>query len=386
METPQINTRSITLKKQRKQFKNFEKQKNLFPIYDMIVFSHLRWGFVYQRPQHLIKRLSKKYRILFIEEPIFPKTGDKQGYQLKEVTPRLSVLTPKVQTMAEIADLLVKLNINKVEVIWFYSPAFVGLLEHVSAETIIYDCMDELSMFKGASSALRFQEKDLIEMADLIFTGGISLYEEKSKHSSSVYCFPSSVELNHFKQARNEISIPEDIRFRQIKRPVIGYVGVIDERIDMQLLQNTADLSPQYDFVMIGPIVKIEKEDLAEGNNIHYLGMKPYALLPNYLSFFDVAMMPFAMNSATRFISPTKTLEYMAAGKPIVSTPIKDVVRQYKYCIDIIATPEDFKRSIEKKLDNDGLNYPVLYESILKHTSWDSTAAEMLKLIKELAQ
>lgn len=385
METSPTTTRSTLLKKQKKQRKVFEKSKNAKPAYEMIVFSHLRWGFVYQRPQHLIKRMSRKYRTLFIEEPIPPEEEAGKGFEIKEVSSHLSVLTPRVQSIAEIADLLLKLPVHRIELVWFYSPAFVDLLEYISADKIVYDCMDELSMFKGASQALRFQEKKLIGAADLIFTGGVSLYEEKSKWSSSAYCFPSSVERNHFKQARNEIPIPKDIQFREKKRPIIGYVGVIDERVDMQLLQKTAEVLPQYDFVMIGPVVKIEKRDLAKADNIHYLGMKPYALLPNYLKYFDVAMMPFALNSATRFISPTKTLEYMAAGKPIISTPIKDVVSHYKYCIDIIATPQDFKRAIEKNLENDGQHYPFLYESILENTSWDSTAAEMLKLIKELA-
>lgn len=349
--------------------------------YDMIVFSHLRWDFVYQRPQHLISRISQTYKTLFIEEPVFPDSFDKSGFDLEIISPKLSVLKPRVNSIFEIRKILQRLNIEEIKLAWFYSPAFMEILHCLSAEKIIYDCMDELSLFKGAPTILKEQEQELLKTADLILTGGVSLYEEKSKFSDVVHCFPSSVDYQHFNKAKQNLSIPEDIK--SIKKPVIGYIGVIDERIDMNLLKQSAALMPDKSFVMIGPLAKIEEKDLAKADNIHYLGMKSYGELPNYLKAFDVAMMPFSMNDATRFISPTKTLEYMAAGKPIISTPIKDVVRSYQDCVHIIQSPEDFKQAVEQALVAD--DFSDQYQKILKQTSWDHTAKEMLKLIKTLA-
>src|SRR5690625_572618 len=349
--------------------------------YDMIVFSHLRWDFVYQRPQHLISRISQTYKTLFIEEPVFPDSFDKSGFDLEIISPILGVLKPSVNSIFEIRKILQRFNIEEIKLAWFYSPAFMEILHCLSAEKIIYDCMDELSLFKGAPTILKEQEQELLKTADLILTGGVSLYEEKSKFSDVVHCFPSSVDYQHFNKAKQNLSIPEDIK--SIKKPIIGYIGVIDERIDMNLLKQSAALMPDKSFVMIGPLAKIEEKDLAKADNIHYLGMKSYGELPNYLKAFDVAMMPFSMNDATRFISPTKTLEYMAAGKPIISTPIKDVVRSYQDCVHIIQSPEDFKQAVEQALVAD--DFSDQYQKILKQTSWDHTAKEMLKLIKTLA-
>lgn len=350
--------------------------------YDMIVFSHLRWDFVYQRPQHLISRISKEYKTLFIEEPLpdQPDMYDDDGFDLEIINPNLSVLKPRVNSIGRIQHILRRLNIDKIKLAWFYSPAFMEVLNGISAEHVIYDCMDELSLFKGAPSILREQEEELLQLADLVMTGGISLYEEKSRLSPYVHCFPSSVDFSHFKKVKNDLEIPTDIL--TISKPIVGYIGVIDERIDMELLMKTARLLPDVNFVMIGPLAKILEEDLAKADNIHYLGMKPYESLPNYLKAFDVAMMPFSLNDATKFISPTKTLEYMAADLPIVSTGIKDVIRQYKNCVDIVDSPESFKQSIEKNLQQKEHPHHEQYQQILDHTSWDHTASEMLSLIK----
>ncbi len=348
--------------------------------YDIVVFSHLRWDFVYQRPQHLISRIAEHYKILFIEEPIPSEKGDESGLDLKIISPNLSVLKPKVSSILQIPKLLKRLGIENIETAWFYSPSFMEILHCIPAQHVVYDCMDELSLFKGAPLIIKEQEEELIKIADLIMTGGISLYEEKSKYSPYVYCFPSSVDYQHFSKSKKDLVIPEDIN--SIENPIVGYVGVIDERIDMDLLQKTAQLLPDFNFVMIGPRVKIEKKDLAQAKNIHYLGMKSYDVLPNYLKAFDIAMMPFSLNDATRFISPTKTLEYMAAGLPIISTPIKDVVRQYENHVKIISSPQDFKKEIERffSFKKDDFNHH--YKEILEKTSWDNTASEMLKLLK----
>lgn len=347
--------------------------------YDMIVFCHLRWNFVYQRPQHIISRLSQYFNIIVVEEPI-PVDGN-GNYELEIISDNLTILRPKVERIADIKIVLQELNLQTIDLAWFYSAAFVELIPYMKINTMIYDCMDELSQFKGASQQLRAQEEFLIKEADLIFTGGKSLYEAKAIFSSNVHCFPSSVDVAHFKKRYDNIKIPLDIEF--IPKPIIGYIGVIDERINLSLIHETARALPNISFVMIGPLAKIDDRDLPREHNIYYLGMKSYDDLPNYLKTIDISMMPFAINEATEFISPTKTLEYMAAGKPIISTPIKDVTRDYAHVIDIVNDSTEFSAAITKILSRYKKLDKSKYQEILTQTSWDATAQKMLHLIRE---
>lgn len=348
--------------------------------YDLMVFSHLRWNFVYQRPQHLISRISRHYKILFIEEPIADEIED--GYELNIIHKNLHVFKPRVKDMEAIPSVLLAfLQSTQVEYAWFYSPSFSSLLAYIDVNFIIYDCMDELSLFKGAPAELIEQEKFLISEADIVFTGGKSLYESKSQRHPNTFCFPSSVEREHFEKARYHLSLPENLK--HIPSPIVGYCGVIDERIDMDLLQNTALLLPGVSFVMIGPLAKIDDSELARAPNIFYLGMKSYESLPQYLAAFNIAMMPFALNDSTKYISPTKTLEYMAAGKPIISTAIKDVERDYSHCIPIISTAEEFAAAIKELLNTNNQEYQQDYNKILDRTSWDNTANSMIQILKE---
>lgn len=354
--------------------------------YNMVVFCHLRWGFVYQRPQHLISRLSKHYKILFVEEPIpFENDEEENEYLMEIVNNNLHILKPKVHSIEGIKNVLNPLLKNSsLEIGWLYSASFSPLLTEFKFDTVVYDCMDELSLFKGAPKELITQEKFLLSEAHVVFTGGKSLFESKNKAHKNAHCFPSSVDRKHFEQAKEEILIPEDIK--NIRKPVIGYFGVIDERIDLELLQKTAQLQPDMAFVMIGPLAKIGEEDLPREKNIYYLGMKSYRQLPNYLKAFDIAMMPFALNEATKFISPTKTLEYMAAGKPIVSTAIKDVQRDYSHCISIIDTAENFSQTLEELWKVHQPDVSKDYNDILEKTSWDATAGKMLNQINSLVK
>jgi len=346
--------------------------------YDMVVFCHLRWDFVYQRPQHIISRLAKSMKILLIEEPWHrPEVPDSK---LTEVTANLHVLQPNVRHIEEIEQILPKYTGKSIETGWFYSASFLPLLDYFTFDTVVYDCMDELSLFKGAPQKLVEQERSLMQTAGIVFTGGKSLYESKVKHHDNVYCFPSSVDRQHFAGALNGIALPEDIA--GIKGPIAGYFGVIDERIDLELLNEVALLKPEISFVMIGPLAKIGEHDLPRQQNIHYLGMKDYKGLPGYLKGFSVAMMPFALNDATKYISPTKTLEYMAAGKPIISTAIYDVVRDYSDSVAIISTPQEFSTAIDTVLNQDNALNTVDYNDILERTSWDATAQKMHSLLK----
>lgn len=316
-----------------------------------------------------------------VEEPI--GTGDDNRPELETVLPGVTVLRPKVSSIVDIHKVLERLKIGNIDIAWFYSAAFVDLLPYLKIGTLVYDCMDELSQFKGAPPQLRNQEKLLIEEADFIFTGGKSLFEEKSKFSSNVHCFPSSVDVEHFRKANENIEIPKDIKW--IPGLIVGYIGVIDERLDLELLRRTADTRQDISFVMIGPLAKIGHDELPKGKNIHYLGMKTYKELPHYLKAFSIAMMPFALNEATQFISPTKTLEYMAADKAIISTAIKDVVRDFEKGIYIIKDSEEFVETIDDIVKTRNIEQKKVYKKILDQTSWDRTVERMMDLLKTKA-
>lgn len=242
--------------------------------------------------------------------------------------------------------------------------------------------MDELTLFKNAPQSLIEQEKQLLSKSDIVFTGGKSLYSAKQEHHHNVHCFPSSVDRKHFEKAQNGINVPDEMNaFSGI---VVGYYGVVDERIDYELLEKTAQLCPTVDFVLIGPFAKVNPDSLPSLSNIHFLGMRNYEQLPNYLKRFDIAMMPFAMNDATKFISPTKTLEYMAGGKSIISTPVYDVVRDYDKQIEIVENAEQFTAAINKLICQHKASHYLKYQEILDRTSWDNTVSEMHNLMEQL--
>jgi UDP-galactopyranose mutase len=230
-------------------------------------------------------------------------------------------------------------------------------------------------------------EQELIDSADIVFTGGSSLYEAKKDRHDNVHCFPSSVDRAHFAKARSRLFDPADQE--DLPRPRLGFYGVIDERFDTELLAKVAEMRPDWSFVMVGPVVKISDDDLPKRANIHYLGPKTYDQLPAYLSGWDVALMPFAMNESTEFISPTKTPEYLAGGKPVVSTPVRDVVRHYGQLegVQIASTAEEFVTACDKALElsrNPESGWLAEADLMLSATSWDTTQARIAGLIHDL--
>ncbi len=377
----QSDTEEIGRPKNQRISENFQWENG--HVFDMVVFSHLKWDFAYQRPQHLISGMSESYKILFVEEPTLSNYSLERGVMTYEVSPYITVLQSTGILMTELGDALDEyFGGRRPDIAWFYSASFVPVLTDFEFNTVIYDCMDELTLFKYADQALILQEKRLLLAADVVFTGGKSLYEAKRKLHSNVYCFPSSVDIRHFEKALNGIAVPDDIK--NINGTVVGYYGVIDERIDLDLILGTAKENPDIEFVLIGPTTKIEDHDLPYAANIHYLGMKSYSELPAYLKRFDIAMMPFAINDATRFISPTKTLEYMAAGKPVISTRIEYVVTNYSEDIELINDVEEFSDKIQQIIISRNINLSTKYAHILERTSWSNTVNEMKTIINKL--
>ena len=363
------------------------------PNVDLVCLSHLRWDFVYQRPQHLLSRFAKERRVFYVEEPVF-----EEGLMHLEVRERdcgVRVVVPHLPKemvgeealeaiqRAMMIRLFTEQNITD-HVLWYYTPMAVPWTRHLEPLATVYDCMDELSAFRGAPPALREREAELFERADLVFTGGQSLYEAKRTQHKSVFAFPSSIDAQHFAQARAIGVEPQDQA--EIPHPRLGFFGVIDERMDIELIDRVAEARPDWHLVMIGPVVKIDPADLPQRSNIHYLGGKSYTELPAYIAGWDVALLPFARNESTRYISPTKTPEYLAAGRAVVSTSIRDVVRPYadERLVHIADTPAEFIAAIEAAMQEDAASRLTRVDAFLAQTSWDRTWGRMAELIEDV--
>lgn len=361
----------------------------------IVVFCHLRWDFVFQRPQQLLTRLADSFNILMVEEPVYHEGSD--FLQQRQVHPGVTVCTPHTGVTAAgfHDDQLPRVQAllrgllpgGEQPIVWFYTPMAVPLLSALRPSLVVYDCMDELSAFKNPPPQLMQREAALLARADIVFTGGPSLFEAKRLRHRNVWCFPSSVDAAHFGKARAQgRDHPDHPDQLGLPHPRLGFYGVIDERFDMALLETVAAARPAWQLVMVGPVVKIDPGELPRRPNIHYMGQRDYQDLPWFLSGWDVCLMPFAINESTRFISPTKVLEYMAAERPIVSTPVKDVAIPYGKLVAIAADAEAFIAACEAALALAPSQRKVMtagMREIVESTSWQRTAEQMGNLLKE---
>jgi UDP-galactopyranose mutase len=356
---------------------------------DLVCLSHLRWDFVFQRPQHLMTRFAAERRVFFVEEPL--ESADARiEVQISHgvhvvvpyLPPHLSPAARETTLRHLLHTLFTGWHIAR-PLLWVYTPMAWPLVSDMEAELVIYDCMDELSGFRGAPPELVARERELFARADVVFTGGHSLYEAKRRAHRFVHPVPSSVDVAHFARARRLADDRADQR--ALPRPRLGFAGVIDERMNLDLIAAIAVARPEWQIVMIGPTVKIDPATLPRARNIHYLGMRKYDELPAYFAGWDVALLPFALNEATRYISPTKTPEYLAAGLPVVSTSVRDVVRPYgeRGVVQIADAPETFIAAIERQLSPDGARSVKAAEGLLAAMSWDRTWAAMAELIEQ---
>lgn len=344
-----------------------------------------------------MSRFARERRVYFFEEPVFEGVSTAHLRRELDKNNGVTVITPVlphglshetvVAAQRELLDQLLASEGSKNFVAWYYTPMAREFSRHLQPAVTVYDCMDELSAFAGAPPAMRTNEADLFDAADLVFTGGATLYESKRKAHHSVHCFPSSVDVAHFRKARSISQDPEDQT--GIPQPRLGFAGVIDERMDRELLRDVAAQRPEWHFVMIGPVVKIDPASLPQAPNIHYLGMKNYADLPAYFSGWQIGMLPFALNESTKFISPTKTPEYLAAGLRVISTPIRDVVNPYgeQRLAGIAADARAFI-SIGDELLSSPLSSEFVEkaDSFLSRSSWDRTWSEMDRLIEDVSE
>lgn len=356
---------------------------------DVVCMSHLRWDFVFQRPQHLLTRCARLHRVFVIEEPLHDEGSPRLDIGVRQENVRVVVphVPPGLSSgaTARVQARLLRTLFHQHRItdylLWYYTPMALEFTRQLQPRAIVYDCMDELSAFVGAPSSMREREQQLLARADVVFTGGQALYEHKRARHANVHAFPSSVDVDHFARARAKLRDPADQC--AIPHPRLGFFGVIDERMDLPLLAEIAAARADWHLVMVGPVSKIDSAVLPVAPNIHYLGPKPYENLPDYLAGWDVALLPFARNEATQFISPTKTPEYLAAGKPVVSTPIRDVVRSYGGLglARIANDSSEFVAAVEAALAEDAAERIRTVDAFLEHLSWDGTWTRMYRLI-----
>lgn len=379
----------------------------------LIVHSHLRWDFVWQRPQQILTRLAEQAPVFFLEEPVF--SDDVRESVLDVTVPHANVYraVPRLPArlredydgaVAEVRSLaLAELNrssgrdnriastgaphsstlgeLFRDPVQWFYTPmpapAMLGAFREAG---VVYDCMDELSQFRFAHPDLLRRERLLLAHADVVFTGGYKLRQSKAKHHDNVHYFGCGVDADHFAKARDSrTAVAADIA--QLTGPVAGYYGVIDERLDYGLIAKLAATYPAMHVVMVGPVVKVSPAELPKAPNIHWLGSRPYDALPSYVRRYDVCLMPFALNGATEYINPTKTLEYMAAGKPIVSTAVADVVHNFAPVVNVATTPTEFVRAVMSDVRQPDASFITEGIAMARDASWESIVSSMNALV-----
>ena len=355
---------------------------------ELVVLSHLPWDFVWQRPQHIISRLSRNRRVWFVEEPRVADVDlPRLRVEARDGLQRVWLEVPGPERLAgfddpvaaEYPDMIAELLGSRRErTVWLYTPLALPIAAKLERRMMVYDVMDDLAAFAQASPELRAAQQEALELADIVFTGGRSIDAGvRGRADAPVHLFPSGVEPEHFEGARS---------LRGVRaRPVAGYVGVIDERLDLELLGDLARALPDWDIEMVGPVFKVDPADLPQAPNLSYPGMQPYERLPAVLGGFDVALMPFALNEATRSISPTKTLEYLAAGLPVVSTRVPDVVFSFEGVVDLRDDADGFAAACRAVLghslaDRDRRLAPLLHER-----RWDTIAARMARLMDRAA-
>lgn len=366
----------------------------------IIVQSHLRWDFVWQRPQQLLSRFSEHRQVLFIEEPLF----------LDDIsTPRLELSRPLPQVHRAVAVLPARLRDRYDESIatvrdlvrdemgiggalagmfhrpihWFYTPmpapAMIGAFDEC---IVVYDCMDELTKFRFAPAALADRERLLMASADIVFAGGHRLAQSKKAFNDNVHFFGCGVDVAHFARAScPALAVPASIA--SLGKPVIGYYGVIDERIDYELVADLARAVPDAAVVMVGPVVKVDPRDLPQAENIHWLGQRSYDELPAHVKGFDVCLMPFALNEATEYINPTKTLEYMAASKPIVSTAISDVKHHFATVVEVAESRDEFIAAVQRALETPDVEQIARGLEEARNSTWDTVVSRMARLMAD---
>lgn len=369
---------------------NFESEK-AFPI---IVHCHLCWDWVWQRPQQFISRLSQKHKILFIETlgPDPQLAAPYAFFRSPEGFPNITVLRLQFPSWRWKDSAYVDQERRRIvknflagplagqfenPVQWFYDPMTASIFAGQMNEALnVYDCMDELSKFRGAPPEISLREAHLLELADVVFTGGRKLFESKRRSNSNCHFYGCGVDVAHFGKALDAATqIPADVA--NLSKPVFGFFGVVDERMDYELVSKLADSHPEWSIVIVGPVLKVDANSLPQRKNLHWLGQRAYADLPAYCKAFDVCLMPFALNESTEFINPTKALEYMASGRPIVSSAVPDVISNFGSIVDVARSHDEFLELCRRAVENPNRERIRAGLQMAQDNTWDSIVAKL---------
>lgn len=364
----------------------------------LIVFSHLRWGFAYQRPQHLMTALAERVQVLFVEEPVH--TPGMPRLECRTLSPTLQVLVPhtplhglgfhddQMPLLRRLLDAHLRLlDLSDIGV-WFCTPMALPLAAQWQPRVLVYDCMDELAGLQSAPLLLRQREAALLKAADIVLTSGPSLYEAKRALHPNVHYLPSTVDAEHFAPEALPAADADAAAVARLMQPIaqprLGYFGLIDERIDFELIDALAAARPEWQLVMVGPVVRVDRRSVPRRPNIRWLGQQPYQRLPHLLASWDVALMPFALNDATRFVHPSKALEYLAGEKPVVATPLPDVVSLYGDLVRIARDPREFADACAAALAETAWQRSerlVRAAATVYRTSWKEHARQVMGLL-----
>lgn len=366
----------------------------------LIVFSHLRWHFIYQRPQHLLTRLAQRYRVIYVEEPV--KDPGQPRFERTTVAPQVELLKPltpleasgfhddQLSVLKPMLDEFMHKELIDDYLVWFYTPMALPLLAQMRPRAVVYDCLDDWSALAGAPRQLQQREAALLKLADLVLTSGPSLYEAKREVHPHVLCLPSAVDAHHYapNNALAHTCLVKEARALQahIPHPRLGFFGVIDERLNCALLRALARANPAWHIVMVGPVVSKDAASLPQEPNIHWIGPQRHELLPQIMTGWDICILPLAVNEATRYTSPSKVLEYMAAEKPIVSTPLSDVVSMYGDVVEVAADTADFIAACECVLNESRQRRAQRMSDMLTSVSrfsWEQSVSAILAELDE---
>lgn len=357
----------------------------------IVAFCHLAWDGVWQRPQQLLSRLAARHPVLFVEcycaevEPAALRSHVAPGHPNVTV---LQMLLPAARwadgdfidaERRRLLQVFRRGDLGKFNdpILWFNDPmAVVAFAGHCGERAIVYDCMDELAQFHGAPPGIVDRERDLLLMADAVFCGGRKMRDKRKPYNPHCYFYGTGVDSEHFGRARSE-ALATDPAIAALTGKVLGYFGVIDERIDYELLARLADALPRCSIAMVGPTAKIDAAALPLRRNLHWLGRRDYADLPAITKGFSVCLMPFARNAATEFINPTKALEYMATGRPIVSTAIDEVRTNFGHVCRIARSVGEFIAFCSDELERPSRLRVRRGLQLAAENTWEAITAEM---------
>lgn len=364
---------------------------------EFVVISQVPWDYLWQRNHHTMARISRRARVLYAT-PIPTITAAKEGKDaclleggmhgenLMHYRPVVLWGESKLDSVRKLNRLFLKNSLiwhagrNGMggcrRVLWFYFPTYESLVGRLEEDLVVYDIQDEYSAFSWYPRDTARRERDLLSKCDLVFTGTLQLRKRKEEYNRRIHFVQCGVESEHFSSAREvETALPQDVA--ALPRPVLGYFGLVDTRIDIAMLEEVASKRPGWTILLIGPAhIETSKP------NIRMIGTRDYKELPRYLRGFDICLIPFVLNENTRNLNPTKLLEYFAAGKPVITAPIPDVVELYPDLVEFASTAEEFIGAAERLLSGEGEEKRNRRIKEATENSWDAMVERMLSHIE----